>query len=404
MNDLDLLLQSERAVLGSLLLDQRMIREVLPILRPGDFEDHRLGRVYEGIVEMFQDGIAVDVITVSDRLLRWDIRGIEVADLHVWTSEVPTAASAAFYAEQVRDGALRRGMRMVAQRLLRDSVELEPALALQRAFAALEGLSADAAHEGIVSKPLAVLTEDDGEPDYQWVIEGLLERGDRLLVTGGEGGGKTTLLRQIAITSGAGLHPFTFQPIPPVRVLFVDAENTERQWKRNVRGMILRARMLGSDPGQTVRFANTPRLDLTLPGDLLGVHRMVDEHDPGLLIIGPLYRLIPRAINSDDDAVPLLAALDSLRDRGLALIIEAHAGHAVGVGGDRELRPRGSSALLGWPEFGMGLRRDRDNASAYSLIRWRGDRDARRWPLRLARGMPNDWPWTPTRFTGEGQS
>ncbi|MBK0297059.1 hypothetical protein IAE22_34985, partial [Bacillus sp. S34] len=80
---------------------------------------------------------------------------------------------------------------------------------------------------------------------------------------------------------------------------------------------------------------------------------------PDVLFIGPLYRLIPRAINSDDDAAPLLAALDTLRDRGLAMVIEAHAGHAVGHGGERDLRPRGSAALLGWPEFGLGLRQDK---------------------------------------------
>ncbi len=78
------------------------------------------------------------------------------------------------------------------------------------------------------------------------------------------------------------------------------------------------------------------------------------------------------------------------------MLIEVHAGHARSTSGERELRPRGSSALLGWPEFGLGLRRDKDgfvNGRAhYSLVRWRGDRDARNWP-QLVRGQ--QWPWEP---------
>ena len=73
--------------------------------------------------------------------------------------------------------------------------------------------------------------------------------------------------------------------------------------------------------------------------------------------------------------------------------MEAHAGHAIGAGGERDLRPRGSSALLGWPEFGMGLRKHDEDDTLARLVRWRGDREARDWPEYLRRGI--DWPWVP---------
>ena len=85
------------------------------------------------------------------------------------------------------------------------------------------------------------------------------------------------------------------------------------------------------------------------------------------MVIGPLYRLIPRAIMSDDDASPLLANLDTICDRGIALIIEAHAGHVTNRDGERDLRPRGSSALMGWPEFGLGLKLSKANGK-YELL------------------------------------
>lgn len=182
-------------------------------------------------------------------------------------------------------------------------------------------------------------------------------------------------------------------------MLVVDAENSAKQWRRRVRPLVAKARQVGQvDPSSTMRLATVARLDITSEKDLAAVHRLVDEHIPDLLVIGPLYRLLPRAIQSDDDAAPLITALDSLRARGPALVMEAHAGHARDGAGERDLRPRGSSALMGWPEFGFGLRLlplDEDLPGARqqaSVIRWRGDRDQRAWPLTLERG--GIWPWT----------
>ena len=83
------------------------------------------------------------------------------------------------------------------------------------------------------------------------------------------------------------------------------------------------------------------------------------------------------------------------------LVMEAHAG-VPGQDG-RNLRPRGSAALLGWPEFGIGLavdqsylpfQADPDNFRnrKVDLTRWRGDRDqGRAWPKSI---YPNSfWRW-----------
>jgi hypothetical protein len=131
----------------------------------------------------------------------------------------------------------------------------------------------------------------------------------------------------------------------------------------------------------------TGRMDVTRDRDLAALHREVDAWQPDMLVIGPLYRLVPRAVQTDDEAAPLLAALDTLRDRGAALLLEAHSGHTVGRGGSRDMRPRGSSAFLGWPEFGYGLRRlPSDDGGQYCAFQaWRGDRTEREWPRALRR-------------------
>src|SRR5690606_8696766 len=166
---------------------------------------------------------------------------------------------------------------------------------------------------------------------YDWIVHGLLERQDRLVITGGEGAGKSYLTQQLAILSASGIHPSTFEQIDPVKVLFVDAENSEKQWRRRVRPLVRKAAQHGSvDPRFAMHVRTVPRLDITNEKDLGWVHRLIDEYAPDMLVIGPLYKLSPKAIQTDDDAAPLIAALDGLRARGCALVMEAHAGHGKG--------------------------------------------------------------------------
>ncbi len=252
---------------------------------------------------------------------------------------------------------------------------------------------ADDAHVRWLRDVLDVPEEEDA---YDWVIPGVLERQDRLMLSAAEGVGKSTFMRQFAVLSAAGIHPFAFKPMKPTRVLVVDAENSERQWRRATRDLADRALERGvRDPRGNVALHCVNVMDLTTATDLGRVHKWMDESQPDLLVLGPLYRMAKGSLNNDEEVQPVLRALDSLRERGVAMLIEVHAGHARSTSGERELRPRGSSALLGWPEFGIGLRRDKDlvnSRARYSLVRWRGDRDARNWP-QLVRGQ--QWPWEP---------
>ena len=62
-------------------------------------------------------------------------------------------------------------------------------------------------------------------------------------------------------------------------------------------------------------------------------------------------------------------------------------------------RPRGSSSLLGWPEFGYGMSALCDGV--VDMLPWRGDRDEREWPDRLRkcrdklRWIPVENEWSP---------
>lgn len=388
---------AEQAVVGSIIKDPTVLRKVQAEVMPSDFHDQRLGAIYAGVMHMATTREPIDYLTVFGHLSEWDVRGIGLGQLSGWVDGIPTASNADYYAVQVRQAALGRGLKAIAGRVL-DSADSVPAEQLiSRVADELRDLREHHIVENVHAMALdEVLTQ---EVQYDWVIPDLLERKDRFMITGVEGGGKSTLIRQLAITAAAGIHPFREYPVDPVRVLVVDAENTEKQWGRETRRWAPSMNMLeGQDVYKRLHLACLRRMDLTKDIDLGMVHRLVDQYRPDMLFIGPMYRLAPK-LNNDEDAAPLLAALDTLRDRGLALVIEAHAGHQTNPRGERDLRPRGSSQLMGWPEFGYGLRASK-NPLHVEMVRWRGDRDARGWPAKLGRAAPGvtgtqRWPWRP---------
>jgi hypothetical protein len=377
--------EAERAVIGAALLDAGTLRWTSEHVGPEDFESVTLGAVYAIMLELYASSRPVDPISVDVAIREsGTVRGVTAADLHTLMQETPTAENADYYARIVADRAGKRRiakMGRIATQAGESDYSLEEAMGIVRGE--WEAIHRQSATQ-LESKPLGEILQ--GSDEYDWLIPDLLERQDRVIITGGEGGGKSTFVRQLTILPAAGIHPTTFEEIEPLKVVVVDAENTERQWRRKARGIVAAAHARGIADPRTLEVACVPRLDITREKDLGAIHRLIDKHQPDMLAIGPLYKLTPRAITSDDDAAPVINALDQLRGRDIALVMEAHAGHAMTAGGDRNLRPRGSSALLGWPEFGFGLAKDPDDPHVRHVVRWRGDRDERAWPERLRWG------------------
>jgi len=386
----DVIGHAERYVIGSLLKDLSVLLPVKEEVVPRDFADMRLGDIYAGIVRMAADRKPVNYITVADQLAAWDVRGIDLINLSQWVDEVSTASNAPYFAKRVREASVLRAHAKVGEQLQSGVLSATDAIEALKAIRDRDSAGVDTART-----LRELLDVPESEDAYDWTIPDLLERKDRLMLSAGEGLGKSTMLRQIAVLSAAGIHPFRFSPMEPISVLVVDAENSAKQWRRSVRSLAAEAELRGArNPADHLTLECVSVMDITRPENVGTLHRWIDQAKPDLLILGPLYRMTKGSLNNDDDVAPVLAALDSLRERDLTMLIEVHAGHARSSSGERELRPRGSSALLGWPEFGLGLRKtkgDQGNRAVYELARWRGDRDRRHWPAHLVRGQV--WPW-----------
>lgn len=325
-----------------------------------------------------------------------DLTGVDVVELMGAVSAAPYRHDIDRLVGRVADLAARRRVILASSEAIDAARDLTVDLATPAD--SLRGLLDD-----LDAPPVNRVTEADeflveSDDTYDWVVPGLLERGDRMLVTAGEGVGKSHLLRFMALAIAAGVHPFRRTTITPRRVLLVDVENQPRKVRREIRPWLHLVE--GWNPGMLAIEVRVGGINLDHSADRRWLAGKMAAHRPDLLVIGPLYQLHGAApkgdIGGENHARELARTLDRLRERfGCALLMETHAPH--GSMGSRDLRPFGSSVWLRWPEFGIGLRVDRDRGEhVFRVVHWRGPRDRRDFPTYLEKGRDGGWPWVAT--------
>lgn len=105
-------LESERSVLGALLLDKNAVIQVADSIAPSDFYETKNQRVYEAVLELFSKGEPIDILTVSHVLKEKkelaSIGGVEY--LTELVSSTPTSAHVSHYANIVKEQRVRRDL------------------------------------------------------------------------------------------------------------------------------------------------------------------------------------------------------------------------------------------------------------------------------------------------------
>ena len=307
------------------------------------------------------------------------------------------------YARQIRAATIRRRFHEYGTRLTQiatGEADIETMLNNAATVTAALALLADAPIDG--DAPIAGLSTvgefiNEPTPPHSWVIPGLLEHADRVMVVAGEGIGKSVLSRQVGVMLAAGRHPFAPKvAIPPKRVLLVDLENPPALVRRGLQNVVQVADDAGLEFGDRLYRWNRPGgMDLRSATGRALLHQALDRTRPDLVCIGPLYKMsLGRSGDTyESAAAETAAAIDAARERyGCAFWIEHHM--AKGDAGQRPSSPLGSSLWMRWPEFGLVIKRA-ENAedTVFALGRFRGDRDDRVWPDRLIKKV-GPWPWT----------
>lgn len=399
-------LAAERSALGSCLMSQQACAEVLAAVAPEAYYLPAHQTIHRAIADLFLAGEPVDQITLGKYL--GDRGELTKVGGQIYLFElvqaVPTAANGEWYACIVQDRFLRRALIELATRLVQMgySPDGETTEIIERALTLIRELR----DQGRESEDLPledILDFVQHEDTYDWIVPDLFERRDRMILTASEGGGKSTLLRQIAVTLAAGIHPFrTSRTIDPVRMLVLDCENGEAASRRKYRPLLAAAEAFGQPMkrGQFHIECKPAGIDLTRSQDRSWMMRRVEAAKPDVLIVGPVYRLHAGDPNSEELARKVSVVIDEARSTaGCAVLMEAHSPHSNGFVAHRPLRPLGSSLWMRWPEFGFGLRPVEDEKSASNaegargrrVIPWRGMRDERDFPHFIHQG--EHWPW-----------
>lgn len=115
-------LEAEQSVIGSMITDRDAILSAMEIVPREDFYHQQYGALFQAIVELYNAGQPVDVLTLQNKLREMEVPA-EVASLEYLSdliAAVPLTVNVASYAQIVKDKALLRQIIRVNQEIEND--------------------------------------------------------------------------------------------------------------------------------------------------------------------------------------------------------------------------------------------------------------------------------------------
>lgn len=103
-------IEAERSVIGSMMMNSEAVAAAHEILTEDDFYGRQYGLLFKAMVEMYTSGVAVDLMTLKDKLDHMDAMP-ELSDINFLKElldSVPTSANAKYYAGIVREKSVLR--------------------------------------------------------------------------------------------------------------------------------------------------------------------------------------------------------------------------------------------------------------------------------------------------------
>ena len=103
-------MEAEQSVIGSMIMDKEAIVVASETVTKEDFYQQSYGVLFESMVELYNEGKPVDVVTLQDRLREKDVPP-EVCSMEFVAervASVPTSANVKYYANIVAEKAVLR--------------------------------------------------------------------------------------------------------------------------------------------------------------------------------------------------------------------------------------------------------------------------------------------------------
>ncbi len=119
--------ESEQAVLASMLMSREAVVNVADMLTKEDFYQPQYGAIFEAMVELYHEGTSIDLITLMERLKEKGVpeNVYSIETMQELMSVVPTSANAKKYAGIVKDRANMRRVIKLAENAANDCYSLK---------------------------------------------------------------------------------------------------------------------------------------------------------------------------------------------------------------------------------------------------------------------------------------
>ena len=354
-------LEAEKSFLGSVLLDNSVLdREVLTI---EDFHLQFHQQIYRTMLEMWEDRIGIDPVTLTDRMekLGIDLGGGRREYIDDLTWIVPTAANAKHYARILREQTFFRRAKLLESSLARTIEERDP----EKITAIHQKIGEMASfRDEREFKPLDIRMCVSTPPPPQEYVVGHLpdESGIFGMLIGPDGARKSWLALHMALAVAGG------RPV-------AQAPNGKALWSAPKSGKVLYLTLEDSLPvlwrriwsisqvqgygwlGGTVNnlwILPVPFCDLVvvdsggIPSPTLNVNRLIREGKGSrLIIIDPLAEVLDASENDDRAAKCLIQTLRRISRETGAAVLGVHHQNKIGMmNGEKHAQSsRGSSKI-----------------------------------------------------------
>ncbi len=292
---------AERSLVGLAILRPEAIDDVGD-LRGRDYADAGLGRLWDALAILRIGGIDMrDLAVLVPELRRMDLPPeiTSAASLAVLMRESGYIASAPYYADIIRDAALRRRIRDVAARAHDATGNGQ---ATSDILAALTVGVAELTRGGMATRrqSLGELVRDHptlADP----VIDGLLRRGETANIIAPPKYGKSWLTYGLALSVATGRDWLDTYPCAPGRVLLLDNELQPATLVQRIPRVAEAMGIIGDDYRRHIDVVSLRGLNVDLYG-LADELRGIEAGRYALVIADAWYRFVPAGLSENDNA------------------------------------------------------------------------------------------------------
>lgn len=389
MNDVErpASIESEKAVLGAILLNREAIASVSDTLKPDHFDYERHGLIYAAMLACFRSSTPPDTRTVSEELRRRgqldQVGGVMyLSDL---TDGVPTSYHIGYYATDMLKTATRRRLFEAVGQIaaLAYNEREDVSVLLEQAHTLI-----DSAGISLYDPRFRPFTADelDAEhlPEAIWVIPGLLPAGLTLLI-GKPKMRKSWLALATAIAVASGGRALGTIPVEAGDVLYLALEDSKNRLQSRQRKILSG----GSAPHRLSYMTVAPRVDEGLIGT---VETWLRRHSEArLVIIDVLAKVRPKSSGRggsmyDEDYAAIGPLQQLAQRRGIAVLVVHHMNRSDAS--DSYDQINGSNGVGGAADGLLTLQYDRGQSDAVLTISSREIEDdsslALRWDTTTA--------------------